>query len=157
MDKKILLTRESYNKLEEELEFLSTTKRLEIAKNLKVAAEFGDLKENAEFEAEKQNQAIVEAKILEIKNILMNSIIVDRDTNTNRNTITLGSEIILLDVEFDENIEYKLVDTVQSDPLNGLISYDSPMGKALMNKCLNDIIEVDLPYGKSTYKIIGIK
>lgn len=157
MDKKILLTRESYNKLEEELEFLSTTKRLEIAKNLKVAAEFGDLKENAEFDAEKQNQAIVEAKILEIKNILMNSIIVDRDTNTNRNTITLGSEIILLDVEFDENIEYKLVDTVQSDPLNGLISYDSPMGKALMNKCLNDIIEVDLPYGKSTYKIIGIK
>ena len=157
MDKKILLTRESYNKLEEELEFLSTTKRLEIAKNLKVAAEFGDLQENAEFDAEKQNQAIVEAKILEIKNILMNSIIVDRDTNTNRNTITLGSEIILLDVEFDENIEYKLVDTVQSDPLNGLISYDSPMGKALMNKCLNDIIEVDLPYGKSTYKIIGIK
>ena len=155
MDKKILLTRESYNKLEEELEFLSTTKRLEIAKNLKVAAEFGDLKENAEFDAEKQNQAIVESRILDIKNILMNSIIVDRDTNTN--TITLGSEITLFDAEFDEKIEYKLVDTVQSDPLNGLISYDSPMGKALMNKCLNDIIEVDLPYGKSTYKIIGIK
>lgn len=155
MDKKILLTRESYNKLEEELEFLSTTKRLEIAKNLKIAAEFGDLKENAEFDAEKQNQAIVESRILDIKNILMNSIIIDRDANTN--TISLGSEITLFDLEFDENIEYKLVDTVQSDPLNGLISYDSPMGKALMNKCLNDIIEVDLPYGKSTYKIIGIK
>ena len=155
MEKEFLLTKESYNKLEDELEFLSTTKRLEIARNLKLAAEFGDLKENAEFDAEKQNQAIVESRILDIKNILMNCTIVDKATDPN--TINIGSEIILFDVEFDEEIKYKLVDAVQSDPLNGLISLDSPIGKALMNKCLNDIIEVNLPYGKSTYKIIGIK
>lgn len=155
MGKDFLLTRESYSKLEEELEFLSTTRRLEIAKNLKIAAEFGDLKENAEFDAEKQNQAIVESRILDIKNILMNSTIVDKAKDTN--TINIGSEIILFDFEFDEEIEYKLVDTVQADPLNSLISYDSPIGKELMNKSLNETIEVELPYGKSTYKIIGIK
>lgn len=155
MGKDFLLTRESYKKLEDELEFLSTTRRLEIAKNLKIAAEFGDLKENAEFDAEKQNQAIVESRIIDIKNILMNCTIVDRDADAD--IINIGSEITLFDVEFDEEIEYKLVDTVQADPLNGLISYDSPIGKALMNKCLNETIDVDLPYGKATYKIIGIK
>lgn len=155
MEKNFLLTRESYYRLEEELEFLSTTRRLEIAKNLKIAAEFGDLKENAEFDAEKQNQAILESRILDIKNILMNCTIVDKEQDTS--IINIGSEIVLFDFEFDEEIEYKLVDTVQADPLNGLISYDSPIGKALMNKELNETIEVDLPYGKSTYKILKIK
>lgn len=154
MTKKFFLTRESYNKLEEELNYLSTTKRVEIAKNLKAAAEYGDLKENSEFDAEKQNQAVVESRILEIKNILKNSSIVEHNNEDNN---LIGKKITLYDFDFEEEVTYTVVDRVQADPLNGLISDDSPIVKALINKNIDDIVKVDLPDGYVEYKIIDIK
>lgn len=155
MSKNYLLTDESKRKLEEELEYLTSTKRVEIAENLKIAAEYGDLKENAEFEAEKENQALVESRIIELQNILMNATIVTESTSIDK--ISLGNEITLFDYEFNEQISYTIVDSVKSDPFIGLISYDSPMGRALIDKKIDDIVEVDLPYGKAKYKIIDIK
>ncbi|MFI3210190.1 MAG: transcription elongation factor GreA [Peptostreptococcaceae bacterium] len=152
MQKEFLLTKKSYDDLNEELEYLSTTKRLEIAKNLKIAAEYGDLKENSEFDAEKENQAIVESRIYEINNMIMNCKIVE-NTNDTKN-INLGCKVLLFDFEFEEEVTYTIVDTVQADPLENLISYDSPIGRALMNKTVNDEINVELPFGSATFKIL---
>ena len=128
----IVLTQESYNKLKKELDYLSTTVRSEIAKNLKEAAEHGDLRENAEFEAEKDRQAVVEAKINSIKNTLNNCRVINDDNDTEK--VVIGKTVILYDEEFDEEVEYKIVDSVQANPFEGSISYSSPVGKALLNK-----------------------
>ena len=151
MNKEVLLTQESYNKLKEELEYLTTTKRVEIANNLKSAAEHGDLRENAEFEAEKDRQNVMEVRINDITRILKNCRIVEVDYKKNK--IGIGKNIILYDIEFNETLEYKIVDSVEADPLNGKISYNSPVGKALMGKKENDLVEVDLPMGKIIYRV----
>lgn len=155
MSKENILTQESYNKLREELEYLSTTKRVEIANNLKMAAEHGDLRENSEFDAERERQAIVEARINEIKRILSNSKIIE--LNNNKNIISIGSTVILYDEEFEEELEYKIVDAVEADPLEGRLSYLSPVGTSLINKSAGDKVEVKLPAGNVTYKILEIK
>ena len=151
MNKEVLLTQESYNKLKEELEYLTTTKRVEIANNLKSAVEHGDLRENAEFEAEKDRQNVMEVRINDITRILKNCRIVEVDYKKNK--IGIGKNIILYDIEFNETLEYKIVDSVEADPLNGKISYNSPVGKALMGKKENDLVEVDLPMGKIIYRV----
>ena len=150
----IVLTQESYNKLKKELDYLSTTVRSEIAKNLKEAAEHGDLRENAEFEAEKDRQAVVEAKINSIKNTLNNCRVINDDNDTEK--VVIGKTVILYDEEFDEEVEYKIVDSVQANPFEGSISYSSPVGKALLNKHCGDTVEVELSNNKILYKILKI-
>ena len=150
----IVLTQESYNKLKKELDYLSTTVRSEIAKNLKEAAEHGDLRENAEFEAEKDRQAVVEAKINSIKNTLNNCRVINDDNDTEK--VVIGKTVILYDDEFDEEVEYKIVDSVQANPFEGSISYSSPVGKALLNKHCGDIVEVELSNNKIFYKILKV-
>lgn len=150
----IVLTQESYNKLKKELDYLSTTVRSEIAKNLKEAAEHGDLRENAEFEAEKDRQAVVEAKINSIKNTLNNCRVINDDNDTEK--VVIGKTVILYDEEFDEEVEYKIVDSVQANPFEGSISYNSPVGKALLNKHCGDIVEVELSNNKIFYKILKV-
>ncbi|MCI7443773.1 MAG: transcription elongation factor GreA [Clostridium sp.] len=150
----IVLTQESYDKLKKELDYLSTTVRSEIAKNLKEAAEHGDLRENAEFEAEKDRQAVVEAKINSIKNTLNNCRVINDDNDTEK--VVIGKTVILYDEEFDEEVEYKIVDSVQANPFEGSISYNSPVGKALLNKHCGDIVEVELSNNKIFYKILKV-
>ena len=150
----IVLTQESYDKLKNELAYLSTTVRSEIAKNLKEAAEHGDLRENAEFEAEKDRQAVVEAKINSIKNTLNNCRVINDDSNNEK--VVIGKTVILYDEEFDEEIEYKIVDSVQANPFEGSISYNSPVGKALLNKHCGDTVEIELSNNKILYKILKI-
>lgn len=150
----IVLTQESYNKLKKELDYLSTTVRSEIAKNLKEAAEHGDLRENAEFEAEKDRQAVVEVKINSIKNTLNNCRVINDDNDTEK--VVIGKTVILYDEEFDEEVEYKIVDSVQANPFEGSISYSSPVGKALLNKHCGDIVEVELSNNKIFYKILKV-
>ena len=150
----IVLTQESYDKLKKELAYLSTTVRSEIAKNLKEAAEHGDLRENAEFEAEKDRQAVVEAKINSIKNTLNNCRVIIDDNDNEK--VVIGKTVILYDEEFDEEIEYKIVDSVQANPFEGSISYNSPVGKALLNKHCGDTVEVELSNNKILYKILKI-
>ena len=150
----IVLIQESYDKLKKELAYLSTTVRSEIAKNLKEAAEHGDLRENAEFEAEKDRQAVVEAKINSIKNTLNNCRVINDDNDNEK--VVIGKTVILYDEEFDEEIEYKIVDSVQANPFEGSISYNSPVGKALLNKHCGDTVEVELSNNKILYKILKI-
>lgn len=155
MSRETILTQESYNKLKKELEYLSTTKRIEIAYNLKVAAEHGDLKENAEFDAERDRQAVVESRINEIKKMLSNSKIIELSSNTD--TISIGSTVVLYDAKFDEELEYKIVDSIEADPLEGKLSHLSPVGTCLINKKSGDNVEVQLPKGKAFYKVIQVK
>lgn len=155
MDTNFMLTQESLNKLEEELEDLLSI-RLEIANNLKIAADYGDLKENSEFDAERERQALIENRIKDIKNKINNCKIVNPNEFDN-NKVSIGKNVVLYEYEFDEKVEYKVVDAIESDPLNGKISYLSPVGKAIINKSCGDIIEIELPFGKIKYKILEIK
>lgn len=154
MKKEVLITRESYDSLVNELEYLKGTVRLEIAKNLKVAAEYGDLRENAEFEAEKDRQVVVDSKIKSITDLLNNCKIIKEDEITE--LITIGSTVLIYDEIYDEEIEYKIVDSIQANPMEGKISYSSPVGEALLNKKSGDVISVNLPHGELKYKIIKV-
>ncbi|MPQ42506.1 transcription elongation factor GreA [Clostridium tarantellae] len=150
----IKLTKESYNKLKDELKYLSSTVRVEIAKNLKVAADYGDLRENAEFEAERDKQAVVEARIREIKNTLDKCEIIEVDLNSKE--VSIGKKVLVYNESFEEEEEFLIVDSVQANPLEGKISHHSPVGEKLLNKKIGDIIEVIVGDSQIVYKILDI-
>ncbi|OON96924.1 MAG: hypothetical protein ATN36_04650 [Epulopiscium sp. Nele67-Bin005] len=153
----MLMTQESFDKLEKELEYLKSHKRGEIAKNLKKAADFGDLKENAEFVAEREHQAVVEARIATIEHTLRIATIVSQNNiEGSDKVVTLGSFITLLDIEENDEEEFTLVDNIQADPLEGKVSIDSPLGKAVFNHKVNDVVELNVPAGIISYKILKI-
>lgn len=155
MGKKMLLTRESYEKLERELEYLSTTIRVEIAQNLKVAAEYGDLRENAEFEAEKDRQNVVEVRIRELRDVLKGCEIIKHEIGSD--IIKIGSVVKLYDEKFNDEEEYTIVDVIQANPLEFKLSYESPVGKLLLGKKIGDKIEVELNNEIIKYEILNIK
>ena len=155
MKKKILLTIESCEKLEKELEYLSTTVRVEIAKNIKIAADYGDLRENAEFEAEKDRQNVVEARIRELRDILQNCEIIEHESGSH--IIKIGSVVRLYDEELEEEEEYTIVDKIQANPLEFKLSYESPVGKLLLGKSVGERIEVELNNGVIHYKVLEVK
>jgi len=144
-----MLTEEGYEKLENELEYLETEKRREVAKRIKVAREFGDISENSEYDDAKNEQAFVEGRIQEIKNMINNAHVVkDED---------LGTTVMLHDLDSDEKISYTLVGSAEADPLNYKISNESPIGKAILGHGIGDEVTVETPAGEVNYKIISIK
>ena len=158
MEKEVFLTKEGYKKLEEELDTLKTVTRREIADKIKVARGFGDLSENAEYDEAKNEQASIEERILKIEDMLANVKIID-DQKIDKNTVSIGSTIIIEDVakKFGEE-EYRIVGSAESDPLEGKISNESPVGIAALGKRKGDIIEVETPSGKVIeYRIVEIK
>lgn len=144
MNKPVFLTQKGYEKLEKELEYLKTVKRKEVSETIKVALSFGDLSENSEYDEAKNQQAIVESKILQIENELKNATIID-ETSINTDLISMGSKIKVKDIEFDEIENFNIVSSIEVDPVNGKISDESPVGKALIGKKVGDIAEVQLP------------
>lgn len=149
------ISQEGYDKLKKELEFLKTTKRREIADALEKARSFGDLSENAEYDAAKEAQALNEKKIAELENRIAHLIVVDESQMPNDKAV-LGVRVHLQDLETGEELEYKLVSDLEADPLNGLISVKSPVGQGLLGHEVGDIIEITVPAGKIKYKIIGL-
>ena len=151
-----ILTIEGYHKLEDELEYLRTTKRAEIADKIRVARGFGDLSENAEYDAAKDEQAQVEERIYTIEQQLKNSKIIDEDKTTDTTTVKIGSTVKILDVEFDEEMQFTIVGTVESNPKKNKISNESPLGKVLVGAKEGDTLTVDSPSGSVEYKVIEI-
>ena len=154
-EKEVILTQEGYDKIEKELEFLRTEKRTEIAERIKVALGFGDLSENSEYDEAKNAQAENEGKIAELENKIRHAKIID-EKEIDTKTVQIGNTVKLYDVEFEEEVEYKIMGEDESDPLAGKISNTSPVGSALLGKKVGDIVKVQTPGGESTYKILSI-
>ena len=155
MAKEIILTDEGLKKLEEELEQLKTVKRKEIAAKIKEALSFGDLSENSEYDEAKNEQAFVEARILQLEATLKNVRVLD-DDELNNEIISVGSKVVLKDVEFDEEVTYQIVGSTEADPANGKISDESPVGKALLGRKLGETVTVEAPIGEILYEVLAI-
>lgn len=155
-EKEVILTKEGYDKLEEELNFLKTEKRAEIADRIKVALGFGDLSENSEYDEAKTAQAENEVKIAELENKLRHAKIID-EKEIDTETVQIGNIVKVLDEEFDEKIEYTIVGSTEVDLASNKISNESPLGSALLGARKNEVVEVNAPAGIIKYKILAIK
>lgn len=155
-EKKNILTYEGLMKYESELEHLKVVKRQEVAQKIKEAREQGDLSENAEYDAAKDEQRDIEARIEELEKILKNAEVVDED-EVDLNKINIGCMVKILDVEFNEELEYKIVGSTEANSLKGKISNESPVGKALMGCKVGDTVEVDTQAGVIAYKVLEIQ
>jgi len=152
MDKQVL-SREGLNKAKEELSYLCDTKRREVAERIKQAKEFGDLSENAEYQEAKEEQSFVEGRIRVLEHLTKTAEIVEEKTSND--TVYVGSQV---KVDRDGQIQnFTIVGSTEADPINSKISLDSPIGKALLDKKVGDKAEVELPVGKTIYKILEIK
>lgn len=154
--KEILLTQEGYKKLEDEVELLKTVRRREVADRIKVAISFGDISENAEYDEAKNEQAQVEERIMKLENMIRRAVIID-ESKIDSNIVTIGSIVKVNDVEFDEEVEYTIVGSAEADPYEGRISNESPVGKALLDRTVGDVVEVQVPDGVAKFKILEIK
>ncbi len=155
MIKHTVLTAEGLEKLESELLYLKTEKRMDIAEKIKVARSFGDLSENSEYDEAKNEQAMVEARIAEIEAMLKNVKIIDAD-EISTDVVSIGSKVRVLDVEFNEEVTYFVVGSTEADPINGKISDESPVGKALIGQKVKKTVSVETPGGIAKYKILEI-
>lgn len=153
-NKKIILTKEGLENLELELQDLKVVRRKDVASKIKEARGQGDLSENAEYDAAKEEQAEIEARISVIENMLRNAEIIDEDTD--KSTVGIGNKIKVFDEEFQEEIEYILVGSAEADPMNGKISNESPIGQAILGHKVDDVVEVNAPDGIITFKILDI-
>ena len=155
-EKEVILTQEGYDNLEKELNYLRTEKRAEIADRIKVALGFGDLSENSEYDEAKNAQAENEAKIAELENKVRYAKIIDeKDIDTE--TVQIGNIVKVLDMEFDEKIEYTIVGSTEAKLAENTISNESPLGQALLGAKKNNVVEVNAPAGVMKYKILSIK
>ncbi len=152
----VILTAKGAKELEERLNELKTVRRAEVTEKIKVARSFGDLSENAEYTAAREEQAMIEGEIIEIEQKLKFARIIS-DEGTAEGVVGLGSKIQLYDVEYDENIEYTLVGTSEADPKKHMISNESPMGKALLGRKAGETVEVAAPAGVTKVKILKVE
>lgn len=153
--KKNILTYAGLQKLEKELQDLKLVKRKEVAAKIKEAREQGDLSENAEYDAAKDEQRDIEARIEEIEKILKNAEVVDED-EIDIKKINVGCCVKVLDLEYDEELEFKIVGSTETNSLENKISNESPMGRELIGKKKNDIVTVETVDGEIKYKVISI-
>ncbi|MDD6193366.1 MAG: transcription elongation factor GreA [Lachnospiraceae bacterium] len=156
MEKKNILTYEGLKKLEDELQDLKVVRRKEVAQKIKEAREQGDLSENAEYDAAKDEQRDIEARIEELEKILKNAEVVDEE-EVDLDKINVGCRVKILDMEFDEELEYKVVGSTEANSLTGKISNESPVGRAIIGAKIGDVVTVETPAGDLQYKILEIQ
>ena len=150
-----LLTQEGYDKLEEELEYLKTVRRKEVAERLKIAIGFGDLSENAEYDEAKNEHAKVEEQISKLEEKLAHAAIID-ESQIDLNIVTVGSIVKLYDYDFEEEVEYTIVGSSEADPFEGKISNESPVGKGLLGAKVGEELEIQAPDGIMKFKVLEI-
>jgi transcription elongation factor GreA len=148
------LTPEGLKKLEEELEYLKTVRRTEVAERLHNAMAEGEVEENPEYEDAKNEQAFVEGRILELEAILANAVVIENTGPANE--VRLGSRVTIVEVETGDKEQYLIVGSAEADPLNGRISHESPVGRALLGHKVNDVVSVQAPQGQMKFKITHI-
>ena len=154
--KKHILTYAGLKKYEDELQDLKIHRRQEIAQKIKEAREQGDLSENAEYDAAKDEQRDIEARIEELEKILKNAEVVVED-EVDLDKINIGCQVKILDIEYSEELDYKIVGSTEANSLKGKISNESPVGKALIGHKVGDTVEVETPAGVFAYKILEIQ
>ena len=154
---KTMLTYAGLKKYEEELHNLKVVRRQEVAQKIKVGREQGDLSENADYDAAKDEQSEIERRIDELERILKNAeVVVDEDVDTGK--ISVGCEVKLFDLEYDEEVDYQIVGSSEANSLQGKISNESPVGAALIGHGVGDTVDVVIPSGGTIqYKVLGIK
>lgn len=155
MAKPVMLTADGFKQLEEELDFLKGEKRKEIAEKIKVARSYGDLSENSEYDDAKNEQAILEARIVTIEATLKNAVLINED-DMNNEQIHIGSKIKVENIKMGKTFDYKIVGSNESNPREGKISDESPIGIALLGRKVGDVIEVDAPAGVIALKVLEI-
>ncbi|MEW6045777.1 MAG: transcription elongation factor GreA [Bacillota bacterium] len=157
-DGEILLTPEGLRRLEQELDYLRTVRRPEVANRIKQALEFGDISENAEYDSAKEEQAAVEAQIARIEAILGRARVVEADQADGAGqVVTVGGRVRLKDLETGEEFDFTLVSPAEADPSENRISYESPVGKAILGERVGSVVEVNAPAGKIRYQVMGVE
>jgi transcription elongation factor GreA len=154
-EKEVILTQDGLRKLEEELEHLKSVKRREVAERIKVAIGYGDISENSEYEDAKNEQAFIEGRVITLEKMLRNARIIN-DDEIDTDVVSIGSKVVLEDLEFGEKEVYTIVGTAESDPSQNKISNESPVGKAILGKKKGSIVDVNVPAGIIQYKIVDI-
>ena len=156
MDKKNILTYQGLKKLEDELQELKVVRRKEVAAKIKEAREQGDLSENAEYDAAKDEQRDIELRIEELEKLLKNAeVVVEEEIDVNK--INIGCKVKLLDVEYDEEMEFYIVGSTEANSLQNKISNESPVGHALLGKKVGDVVDVETQVGVIQYKVLEIQ
>ncbi|WP_152395741.1 transcription elongation factor GreA [Paenibacillus guangzhouensis] len=155
-DKEVILTQDGLKRLEEELENLKSVKRREVAERIKIAIGYGDISENSEYEDAKNEQAFIEGRIITLEKMLRNARIINND-EIDVDTVSIGSKVVVEDLEFGDTMEYSIVGTAESDPLQNKISNESPVGRAILGKKKGTVVDVNVPAGIIQYKIVDIK
>ncbi|MEJ8303019.1 transcription elongation factor GreA [Saccharibacillus sacchari] len=155
-DKEVILTQDGLKKLEDELENLKSVKRREVAERIKVAIGYGDISENSEYEDAKNEQAFIEGRVITLEKMLRNARIINAD-EIGTDIVSVGSTVLVKDLEFGDEMEYTIVGSAESNPLENRISNESPVGSALLGKSKGAKVEVTVPAGVLQYEIIEIK
>ena len=155
--KHVVVTREGLQRMKEELEYKETTEKMKVAEQLKVAISYGDLSENAEYDAAKNDQAVLEQRITELKAMIENAVVVD-ESKISTDVVGFGTRVtIVYEDEPDDEETYTIVGTSESDPANGKLSNESPVGHALIGKRVGDVVDVETQSGVIQYKVLDIK
>ena len=154
--KENILTKEGYNTLKKEIEYLSTTRRREVAERIKTAREFGDIAENAEYDSAKNEQAMLEARIAKLEERLASSRVIEK-REISKDVVSVGSTVRLRDVDAKQTFEYRIVGSAEANPAQSKLSNESPVGKAIIGHKKGETVEVTTPRGSMKYKILEIK
>ena len=154
--KEVILTPEGYEKLKQEIEFLSTQKRREVADRIRIAREFGDIQENSEYDDAKNDQALLEARIAKLEERLRDARIIEAG-DVKADVVSVGSVVRLRDVDAKETVEYHIVGSAEANPAEQKLSNESPVGKAILGRKKGEVVEVAAPRGSLKFKILDIK
>ena len=154
--KEVILTAEGYERLKQEIDYLRTDKRREVADRIRVAREFGDIAENAEYDDAKNEQAMLEHKIAQLEERLLNARVIDA-AEISKDVVSIGTKVKLKDMETNKSVEYVIVGSAEANPSQSKLSNESPVGKAIIGHKKGDVVEVAAPRGKLTFKILGIE
>ena len=154
--KEVILTPEGYKKLKEEIEYLSSDKRREVADRIRVAREFGDIAENAEYDDAKNEQALLEHRIATLEERLRSARVIEKK-EISKDVVSIGSHVKLRDMDAKQTIEYHIVGSAEANPAENKLSNESPVGKAIIGHKKGDVVEVAAPRGALKFKILEIK
>ncbi len=154
-DKEVILTPEGLKKLEDELDYLKSVKRREVAERIKIAIGYGDISENSEYDDAKNEQAFIEGRIITLEKMLRNAKIITGNDKSS-DVVAIGSTVKLKDLEFNDELIYTIVGSAEADPLSNKISNESPVGKAILGKKVGTVVEVSVPAGSIKYEILEI-
>ena len=154
--KEVILTPEGYEKLRQEIEHLSTEKRREVAERIRIAREFGDIAENAEYDDAKNEQALLEHRIALLEDRLLNARVIEAG-EVKSDVVSIGSKVRLKDMDANQTVEYYIVGSAEANPAEHKLSNESPVGKAIIGRKKGEIVEVVAPRGSLKFKILDIK